>query len=179
MRPATLADAPALAALGRDSFVAAFGDIYREEDLNAFLTQVYSVNAVSEEIAGEDCVHALAVDDGGALLAFCKLRNRGKLAAHSTARNPIELGQLYTAPGATGQGIGASLMEWAIAEAEARGHDAILLSVYSENPGAQRFYARYGFTKIADIHFPVGEQLDEEFLLEKRLTVTQSPEITA
>lgn len=43
------------------------------------------------------------------------------------------------------------------------------LSVYSDNPGAQRFYARYGFAKVADIHFMVGNQRDEEFLFAKVL----------
>ena len=31
------------------------------------------------------------------------------------------------------------------------------------------FYQRYGFAKIADITFQVGEQLDPEFLYELRL----------
>jgi ribosomal protein S18 acetylase RimI-like enzyme len=69
----------------------------------------------------------------------------------------------------TGSGIGAALMEWALGEARERGADAIQLSVYSENFGAQRFYQRYGFTKIADIGFWVGEQRDAEFLYELRL----------
>ena len=71
--------------------------------------------------------------------------------------------------GFTGAGIGAQLMDWALGVARERGHDAVLLSVYSENFGAQRFYQRYGFGKIADITFPVGEQLDEEFLYELKL----------
>ena len=37
LRPATAADVPALAALGRDSFIAKFGDLYRPEDLAGFL----------------------------------------------------------------------------------------------------------------------------------------------
>jgi hypothetical protein len=41
--------------------------------------------------------------------------------------------------------------------------------VWSENRAAQRFYARYGFAKIADIGFMVGSHRDEEFLLELRL----------
>ena len=76
---------------------------------------------------------------------------------------------LYTQPDLTGQGIGAALMDWAIGEAVARGHDAIQLSVWSENAGAQRFYQRYGFAKIADIDFWVGQHRDDEFLFEKRL----------
>lgn len=39
LRPATAADAPALAELGRDSFTAAFGHLYRPEDLAAFLAE--------------------------------------------------------------------------------------------------------------------------------------------
>ena len=155
-------------ALGAESFVAAFGHLYREEDLAAFLAQVHDPAAVAEEIAGEECTHCLA-DDGGALVAFCKLRHPSHYAHHSAAHDPIELGQLYALPGHTGTGIGARLMDWALGVARERAHDSILLSVYSENFGAQRFYHRYGFAKIADITFPVGEQLDPEFLYELRL----------
>ena len=47
--------------------------------------------------------------------------------------------------------------------------DEVQLSVWSGNHGAQRFYARYGFEKIADVTFKVGEQIDDEFLLAKLL----------
>lgn len=173
LRSAMLEDVPALARLGRDSFTDAFGDLYRPEDLAAFLTEVHDEDAVAGEIAAGECRHALAVDDDGTLLGYCKLRYPSKLAADSTARDPLELGQLYCASTATGRGVGAKLMDWALGEAAAGGHDAMLLSVYSGNTGAQRFYSRYGFTKIADIHFRVGEQLDDEFLFEKRLTGDQ------
>ncbi len=170
LRPATLADVAALAALGRESFADAFGQLYRPGDLAAFLAETHDEAVVASEIAGEECRHALAADDDGSLLGYCKLRHPSKLAADSSARDPLELGQLYCAAHATGRGVGAALMDWALAEARVGGHDAVLLSVYSGNIGAQRFYARYGFTKIADIHFKVGEQLDDEYLLEKRLT---------
>jgi ribosomal protein S18 acetylase RimI-like enzyme len=169
LRPATLDDVPALARLGRESFTDAFGHLYRPADLAAFLAETHDEAVVAGEIAGADCRHALAVDADGTLLGYCKLRHPSKLAADSSARDPLELGQLYCAASATGRGVGAALMEWALGEAEAGRHDAMLLSVYSGNAGAQRFYARYGFTKIADIHFRVGEQLDDEYLFEKRL----------
>lgn len=169
LRPATLADVPALAQLGRDSFTDAFGHLYRPEDLAAFLAETHHEAVVASEIAGSECRHALAVGEDGTLLGYCKLRHPSKLGEHSDARDPLELGQLYCGAAATRRGIGAALMDWALAEARAGPFDAILLSVYSGNTGAQRFYARYGFTKIADIHFRVGTQLDEEYCLEKRL----------
>lgn len=168
LRPATLADAPALARLGADSFVAAFGHLYRPADLAAFLAEVHDEAAVAAEIAGAACTHRL-VEVEGALVAFCKLRAPSGYAHHSEARNPLELAQLYALPGHTGAGIGAALMDWALGHARAQRHDAVLLSVYAENFGAQRFYRRYGFDKIADITFRVGEHLDPEFLYELRL----------
>lgn len=168
LRPATLDDAPALARLGAETFIAAFGDLYTPEDLAAFLAQVHEPAAVAEEIAGTNCTHRLA-DADGELVAYCKLRYPSHYVSHSDAKNPIEIGQLYALPQHTGAGIGAQLMEWALDVARAGGHDAILLSVYSKNYGAQRFYQRYGFAKIADITFQVGDQLDPEFLYELRL----------
>jgi ribosomal protein S18 acetylase RimI-like enzyme len=167
-RPATLADAPALAALGAETFIAAFGHLYSAEDLEAFLAQVHSPDAVAGEIAGDSCTHRL-VEHEGQLVAFCKLRYPSHYVSYSDAAKPIELGQLYALPGHTGAGIGARLMDWALGAAREGGHDAVLLSVYAENFGAQRFYQRYGFGKIADITFQVGDHFDPEFLYELKL----------
>lgn len=168
LRPASPEDAPALARLGRESFSAAFAHLYRPEDLAAFLEQVHADDVVGREIADPAITHRLAWE-GEALIGYVKLRSPSWYAEHSDAANPIALGQLYTDPARTGQGIGAALMEWSLDHARAHGHDAIQLSVWSENYGAQRFYQRYGFAKIADIDFLVGAQVDEEFLYEKRL----------
>jgi len=170
LRPASLADAQALAHLGRHSFCAAFEYLYRPEDLATFLEQAYSVEAVAAEIADPAVTHRLAQDqEGSPLTGFVKVRQPSGYQEHSDAANPLGLGQLYCDPAHIGKGIGAALMDWVLAEARARACDAIQLSVWAENFGAQRFYARYGFTKIADIGFWVGEQRDEEFLLELRL----------
>ena len=170
LRPVSLSDAPALARLGRESFCAKFAHLYRPEDLQAFLDETYSESAVAQEIADPALVHRITQDGEGAPpSAFVKLRDPGSYGEYSDARRPITLCQLYTAPDRTGEGLGAALMDWAIAEARRRSADAMNLSVYSDNPEAQRFYARYGFAKIADIFFMVGSHRDDEFLLELRL----------
>lgn len=170
LRPALPQDAPALAELGRVSFTAAFGHLYAPEDLASFLDEVHDVAAVAQEISDPSISHRLAVDEpGGALIGFAKLKQPGWYGEYSTATTPISLGQLYTAPERTSEGIGAALMDWAIGEARLRGCDAMQLSVWSENYGAQRFYQRYGFTHVADIDFWVGNHRDDEFLYELRL----------
>lgn len=169
IRPALPADAAPLATLGADSFVAKFGALYRPEDLASFLEGSHNEAKVAGEIADPTLRVMLAEDDAGRLLGYCKLVMACGWPDHARGAQVIELKQLYTAPEATGQGIGAALMDWALAEAAAFGADEVQLSVYSDNPGAQKFYARYGFAKVADIHFMVGEQRDEEFLFARVL----------
>ena len=41
------------------------------------------------------------------------------------------------------------------------------IGVWSQNFGAQRFYARYGFGKVGDYEFPVGRVRDHEFILRR------------
>jgi ribosomal protein S18 acetylase RimI-like enzyme len=168
LRPATAADVPALSRLGIDSFVDKFGHLYRPEDLAAFLDEVHSEQAVAAELARPDRLYCLAEADG-MLAGYCKLGLACGFPEHARGTHAIELKQLYTAPGMTGLGLGKLLLDWALAEADARGADEMQLSVYSDNEGAQRFYARHGFAKVADITFAVGEQIDAEFLFARML----------
>jgi len=168
LRPATPDDSHALAQFGQRTFVAKFGHLYGRDDLAVFLDEVHSPASVAREIASDGFVHRLAEDATG-LVGYCKLIDPSPHAGYSDAARPVALGQLYTDPDRTGQGIGGALMEWALGEARMRGHDAIHLCVYNENAPAQRFYARYGFVKIADVDFIVGHQRDHEFLCELRL----------
>lgn len=169
LRPATPADVAALSRLGIDSFVAKFGHMYAQADLDFFLNETHSPEAVAAEIANPARLYCLAEQDG-VLLGYCKMGLKCGFPEHARGGRVIELKQLYTAPQATGQGLGAKLMDWALGVAEAEGADEIQLSVWSGNEGAQRFYARYGLEKVADITFPVGEQIDEEFLFAKLLS---------
>jgi len=168
LRPATAADAAPLARLAADAFVAAFGHLYRPEDLQAFLAAERSVDAYRAHLGDPTTRIALAEVDG-ALVGYALIHWPSEFASESDASRPLALHQLYCAGNVTGMGIGAALMEWALGEARALGCDAVQLSVYSENYGAQRFYARYGFVKIADIEFWVGTHRDAEFLFELRL----------
>ncbi len=163
LRAAGSGDIPALARLAEDSFVAKFGHLYQPEDLSAFLEATYSPAAIAGELANPDRLYRLAERDG-ALIGYCKLGLTCGWPEHARGQRVIELKQLYTAPRTTGQGIGTMLMEWVFEEVSARGTDEVQLSVFSKNLGAQRFYRRHGFDKVADIFFWVGQHRDDEFL---------------
>ncbi len=168
LRAATEADIPALSRLATDSFIDKFGHMYGAKDLADFLAESMSEQAVAAELANPARLYRLATR-GQKLAAYCKLGLVCGFPEHARGRNVLELKQLYTAPGQMGGGIGTLLMDWAMDTFAARGADEVQLSVWSGNEGAQKFYARYGFAKIADITFRVGDQLEEEFLFAKLL----------
>lgn len=166
LRAMTATDIPALARLASGAFVEKFGHLYAELDLNSFLDQVLSERGIAGDFADPAQIYRLAEADGE-LIGFAKIGLKPCCAEHARGQRTMELKQLYTAAGATGKGIGAVLMDWAMAELAARGADEVQLSVYSENFGAHRFYERYGFAKVADITFTVGTHVDPEFLFAK------------
>ena len=168
LRPAAAADVPALARLAADSFVGAFAHLYSAADLAAFLAEHKSEAATAALVADPDGRLQVAERDG-ALIAYCKIGFDCGWPEHARGQRVMEFKQLYAAPEATGGGAGTALMDWAMSEFAARGADEVQLSVWSGNHGAQRFYARYGFAKVADVTFRVGAQIDAEYLFAKLL----------
>ena len=168
LRPATVADVPALTSLAAASFVDAFGHLYSKADLAAFLGEAKSAAATAALVADPDGAMQVAMR-GGEPVAFCKIGYKCGWPGHARGARTMELKQLYAAASATGSGVGGALMDWAMTALAAAGADEVQLSVWAGNHGAQRFYLRYGFEKIADVTFKVGEQVDEEFLLAKML----------
>ena len=164
LRPATIDDAGAVARLATEAFVAKFGHLYRDQDLNVFLAQAMSERAFTADLQNPDRAIMLA-ERSGEPVAFAKVSYVCGFPEHARGQRPMELKQLYTAPTSTGGGLGTALMAWVLSDLTARGADEIQLSVYAENVDAHRFYQRFGFEKVADITFQVGEHIDHDFLL--------------
>ncbi|MEQ1641299.1 MAG: GNAT family N-acetyltransferase [Novosphingobium sp.] len=168
LRSAKFADIPALSRLATESFVAKFGPLYKPADLTVFLEDMLSERVIAQELANPERVYRLA-EAGGELLGYCKIGLSCGFPEDARGNRVMELKQLYTSSAATGQGIGTLLMDWAMEQFRSHGADEVQLSVFAYNDGAHRFYQRYGFEKVADITFQVGEQHDPEFLFARML----------
>ncbi|TCJ40970.1 GNAT family N-acetyltransferase [Parafrankia sp. BMG5.11] len=164
LRSATAADVDELVAFSRQSFTRAFGHLYAAEDLAAFLDEYRSPARFAAIIADPGKVLTVAEQDQR-IAGYSTVEFGARFDARPDPhpRSPCILGQLYCEPG---HGIGSALLHRAIDQARQRRCDAMQLSVYSENFGAQRFYQRFGFRHVADIDFWVGQHRDDEFLYE-------------
>ena len=162
IRRAVPADAEILAELGASTFIETFGHLYRPEDLQAFLEQSHSQAAYAKVLANAD--YALWVaEQGGRAIGYAQAGPCGLPHADASPGDG-ELKRLYLRADAQNGGVGRALMDAAMAWLLRDGPRPLWISVWSENTGAQRFYARYGFEFAGEYEFPVGEQRDREFM---------------
>lgn len=162
IRRATLLDAATLAELGAATFVETFGHLYTPEDLQAFLDESHTVEAYAKTLANPDYALWLAELDGRAV-GYAQAGPCG--LPHADVRpQDGELKRLYIRADMQNSGSGRALMDAAMAWLLRDGPRTLWLSVWSENLGAQRFYARYGFAFAGEYEFIVGAQRDREFM---------------
>ncbi len=165
-RDACTADAAAIRAVYVESFDAIFRHLYAPADYDAFMAG-HSEAAFAAQIGDEAYAFRVAEVDGR-MVGYCKL-GPPSLPYDPAGRRCIELRQLYLLEIAKGTGVAAALMDWTVVEARRRGAEDIWLSVFSDNPRARRFYARYGFEEVGEFKFMVGNHADDEFLCQLRL----------
>lgn len=160
-RDANEADAAALAALFGDTFRETFGHLYKPADLAAFLSE-HTTGHWQEQL--RDGAFAVRIAEAnGVAVGLAKL---GPLKLPVEPAGPaLELRQLYVRQEVRGSGVAGALMDWLIGEARRRGARELYLSVYTDNPRARRFYARYGFGEVGPCVFMVGSQADEDIMM--------------
>jgi ribosomal-protein-alanine N-acetyltransferase len=80
------------------------------------------------------------------------VRQRGILAGYLLAwrlDGEMHLGNLAVAPGQQRRGIGRSLLDWLVRQADDGGQERITLEVRASNFAAQELYRRFGFRAVA------------------------------
>ena len=163
IRRATPADAERVAALACRNFTETFGHMYPPEDLEYFLRACFTPQAQREVLEDPRCAIWLLEDGDEAIghiyVGPCGLPHSEVDAAHG------EIKRLYILSHAHNGGWGAKLMQTAMDWLLRDGPRTLWVGVWSENFGAQRFYARYGFDKVGEYLFPVGSTNDHEFIM--------------
>lgn len=165
IRRATPADAGALAAVGARTFVATFGHLYPAEDLQTFLDESHAADAYARYL--DDDAYALWLLEGDGQALGYALAGPANLPHPELRAGDGELKRLYVDASLQNGGWGAKLFAEALAWLERDGPRTLWISVWSENFGAQRFYARHGFGKAGEYEFPVGRQRDREFIFRR------------
>ena len=165
-RRATPLDASALSVLGARTFTETFGHLYPPEDLRAFLVGSHSVDAWTRTLADSQRAVWVAILADTLPIGFITV-GACKLPVENRESNAGEIQQLYVLARHHNLRLGSRLMDLGLKWLDAQGRRPLYIGVWSENFGAQRFYARYGFNKVGEYGFPVGNTVDREFILKR------------
>lgn len=172
IRLATPDDAPALTVAGRDFFRDTFGSANRPEDMEAYLASAFSESRQRAELAEPGARVLLAIGRGGEIVGYAHLRLGASPPASSAAPSgrPAEIARLYADRRWHGRGLGAALMDAAVATARQWGAALLWLGVWEENPRAIAFYAKHGFVDVGGQEFLLGSDRQRDRIMARRLT---------
>jgi diamine N-acetyltransferase len=170
--PATPDDAPALAAAAREFFRDTFGPANRPEDMEHYLAHAFSEVQQRAELTDASARILVARGRDGDIVGYVHVRFGAAPAAASSARadRAAEIARLYADRRWHGRGLGAALMDAAVATAVQGGATLLWLGVWEQNPRAIAFYAKQGFVDVGEQEFTLGSDRQRDRIMARRLT---------
>ena len=165
IRRASAEDAGRVADIARRNFVETFGHLYPPEDLACYLQGHYLLATERAALQDPRCAVWL-LEDGDEAVGHV-FAGPCTLPHPRVAEGDGEIKRLYVLARAHNGGWGTQLMQVAMDWLLREGPRTLWVGVWSQNFGAQRFYARHGFVRDGGYKFPVGRTLDDEFILRR------------
>lgn len=173
IRSATQADAPVLAELKRttfrQTFLEEFAIPYPPADLALFEEQSYGPARMAAELT-DPTHHSWIAELDGRAVGYAHV-GPCKLPHPEASDRQGEIYQLYLRREAQGHGLGKRLLQQSLDYLAQHFPGPVWLGVWSGNLRAQNLYAGYGFARVGDYRFPVGDWLDEEFIFRRDAAV--------
>ncbi len=167
IRTATTADAELIADLSRKTFYDAFIADNKKEDMDKFLNEQFTKEALIKEVGkpGNTFLLVYADDD---VAGYARLRE------NESTPNDIELARIYLNTNAIGKGVGRELMLACIETAEKLKKKILWLGVWEKNQRAIDFYTKFGFEKYDEHDFVLGDDVQKDWLMKLNLDARAS-----
>ncbi len=176
VRRARIEDAGIVAAVAAETFELACPPGTAPEAIAAFIAEHLSEQRFAGYLASPERTVLLADVDGeiaGYSMLVAADPADPEVAAVVTARPTAEISKCYVRANFHGLGVSTALMERSIAAADEAGAITVWLGVNQRNSRAIRFYEKSGFRRVGTKHFLVGDELHDDFVLERPLSATE------
>lgn len=167
IRKAIIEDAPLIADISHQTFYETFAAYNRKEDMDKFLNQQFTRGKLMMEVGARENIFLLAYD-ASAVAGYVKLRDErvpptmGKVSA-------MEIARIYAMADHIGKGVGSYLMQSGIDIAKQKNKEWLWLGVWEKNQRAIDFYSKWGFEKFDETNFLLGDDLQKDWLMRKRI----------
>ena len=167
IRMAGREDATLIATMSRKTFYDTFAEQNTKEDMDIFMNEVFTQEALEKESEDPSNIFLLAYD-GGQAIGYVRMREGEKPDEFGEA-SAMEIARIYVEVSAIGKGAGAALMQASIDTAKELEYEWIWLGVWEKNDRAIRFYTQWGFEQFGLHDFILGHDIQTDWLMKKRL----------
>lgn len=167
IRFCTEADASLIADLSRQTFYETFASENTAADMEKFMTEQFSREALMKEVGAEGNIFFLAYD-GETPVGYARMRESNNPPELGDKRT-IEIARIYAATSCIGKGVGKALMQKCIDAAKEMNKEVVWLGVWQKNQRAIDFYTKWGFEKFSTHVFVLGNDPQTDWLMKKDL----------
>jgi GNAT superfamily N-acetyltransferase len=160
---AEFADLASLLDLAQTSFLQAFTEGNKPENVQAYLSQAFTPVQLEKEWRNPASTFLLASLEGK-LVGYTKVN---LAAAQTDVQDPesLEVARLYTLEEVWGKGVGQFLLNAALDFAKEKGKTFVWLGVWEHNARAISFYEKNRFKAFGSHPFPFGDEIQTDWLM--------------
>ncbi|HEX2628434.1 MAG TPA: GNAT family N-acetyltransferase [Chitinophagaceae bacterium] len=171
VRLAETSDAAVIADLSRSTFYDSFIADNTKENMDKFMNEVFTRQALIKEVGAPGNIFILA-EDGPDVVCYARLRESNQPPELGDVTT-LEIARIYAATNAIGKGVGKALMEKSLAIAKELKKDIVWLGVWEHNQRAIGFYTKWGFEKFSTHVFLLGDDPQTDWLMKKSMGNSQ------
>ncbi len=148
-----------------DLFAETFAEFNDPQDMKNYLAESFNLKKIQQELTNPN-IYCFYATKNSIPVGCIKLIIAD---ASFTGIKTAELSRLYVSKEYHNQKIGAALMQFAIDFALENQAEKLWLGVWEHNQKAIVFYQKWGFLKTQTLPFKLGNDLQEDWLMEKQL----------
>jgi GNAT superfamily N-acetyltransferase len=160
-------EAAQYAKFSADLFAETFAEFNDPLDMKSYLAESFDVNKIKAELAEPNTYSFYAIKNS--IPVGCIKLIVNKSDASFSSIKTVELSRLYVGKAYHSQKIGAALMAFAIDFATKQQARKLWLGVWEHNQKAINFYVKWGFVKTGVHDFNLGNDVQQDWLMEKSL----------
>ena len=170
IREAKIEDAEILAKMGWQAFDEAFGEHPKNhpDDMKLYSDEYFSTRRVKSDLSTKNIVYVIAELENE-FAGYMKIQFDSREDCLADGKT-IELCRLYALDKFIGKGVGKTLMLKFLELGKENNCEIAWLGVWEFNYRAQKFYKKFGFEKVGEHIFLLGNDPQIDWVMQKTLT---------
>ena len=168
IRIATTADIMLISSIGKTTFYETWRPVNTEENMQDYMKKSFDPNLLEAEIKNETVNTFLLAYGDESVVGYAKIR-RDRTYEEFKSDQVIEVERIYVSKAYQDKKVGKALMDKCMEIALEEKNKWIWLGVNIDNLKAISFYKKYDFIIFGEKAFRLGEAVDNDYLMKRKL----------